>query len=126
MQGKTEDLPSSSEAGVFDVEELRDFDSQHVTLAQAIEQAQIAVETSTKIKGEMVEELERFRAAMRRELKERRIKPDLLHDLFAFLGLCLVAGGIAVAFHWAYSLIVVGAIVLSLSLIPLFRPSVKI
>lgn len=124
MTEKIVDSQSFDKAGELDLEELHALDSQHVTLAQAIEQAQFAMETTLKIKGEMVAELERFRAAMRRELKGSRIKPDLLRDLFAFLGLAGIAGGIAVAFHWSYSLIVVGFILLALSLIPLFGQKV--
>ena len=121
MNEKTADSPSSNEAGELDLEALKALDSRHVTLAQAIEEAQLAREATLKIKSEMIDELERFRAAMRRELKGSRLKPDLLRDLFGFLGLAGIASGVAVAFHWSYSLIVVGFILFALSLIPLLR-----
>jgi hypothetical protein len=122
MTVKTEVSPSSdAELGV---DELEDFDSQHVTLAQALEQANLARDTVVEIKGEMLAELERFRAAMRHELKARKNKFDL-HDAFLFAGLTASATGIAVAFHWAYSLIFVGGIFVALSLITLFRTPVK-
>jgi len=119
MTEKTEESQFSDETGKLDLEELRSLDSQNVTLAQAIEQAQLAMETTLTIKGEIVDEIERFRAAMRRELKGSRLKPDLVRDIFAFLGLGSAAFGIAIAFHWSYSLIVVGFTLFALSLIPL-------
>jgi hypothetical protein len=125
--GKIEDSQSFREAGAgeLDLEELRRLDTEHVTLAQAVEQSQLAMETTIKIKGEMVEELERFRSAMRSELKGQWLKPDILRDIIAFLGFCGMAGGIAVAFHWSYSLIVIGALLTALSVIPLLRQTVK-
>ena len=123
MTEKTVGSQSSDKARELDLEELRALDSQHVTLAQAIEQSQVTLETTLKIKAEVIDEIERFRAAMRSELKGQRIKPDVLRDVFGFLGLAMMAGGISVAFHWSYALIVVGGVLLALSLVPLFRTS---
>jgi hypothetical protein len=121
MIEKTEDLPSFKE---LDVDELKRLDSQNVTLARAIEEARTARDATIEIKGEMVAELERFRAAMRHEFKERKRKLDL-HDILLLAGLTMTSIGIAVASHWAYSLIVAGGVFVSLSLIALFRPPVK-
>jgi type II secretory pathway pseudopilin PulG len=125
MTENKEESRFSDKAGELDLEELKRLDAQHVTLAQAIEQAQLAQETTLKIKGEVIEELERFRAAMASDFKGQWIKPDRLRDLFAFGGIGTIAVGIAVAFHWSYSLIAIGAILLTLSLIPLFRTTVN-
>jgi hypothetical protein len=124
MSEKAGALRSFDEPVPLEPAELKEYDSQHVTLARAIEDANAARDTVLKVQSEMIEELERFRAAMRHELKERKRKLDL-HDILLLFGLSAAAGGIAVAFHWAYSLIAVGAFLTILSLVPWFRPAVK-
>jgi len=85
-------------------------DGAHVTLARALEDALAARDASFRYRNEIMEELERFRAAVREDLgivraKKRRFDAQ---DALAALGVVCLSAGIAVAFHWAYSLIVVG------------------
>ncbi len=117
-------MNEKTEGSQFSEDELKRLDSNQVTLARALEEANAAREITIKIKGEMIEELERFRAAMRNELRARKRKIDL-HDVFLLLGLGVSGTGIAVAFHWAYSLIMVGCVFITLSLVTLFRSPVK-
>lgn len=99
-------------------------DERHVTLAIALEEARSARDTSLKVKNEMLAELERFRLEVRSELKARKRKLDA-HDYLAVVGLGMLAGGVAVAFHWAYSLIIVGTTVMGIAIVPLMRRPVK-
>lgn len=99
-------------------------DSKHVTLARALEEASASREACLEIKNEMLGELELFRSAMRQELKVRKKKFDL-YDGGIFGGLVMLGLGLAVAFHWAYSLIVVGCFFVAVSIVPLVKGSVK-
>ena len=94
-------------------------DSAHVTLARALEEARAAREKTFELRNEVVLELERFRAAMRKELGEMRAQNRRVdsRDAVALVGLLLMSGGIAVAFHWAYSLIVVGGVLATLGVL---------
>jgi hypothetical protein len=120
MSLKIEDSPSSD----VPIDPGDDLDSQNVTLARALEESNRVLDTVLGIKQDMLDELERFRTAMRHELKARKRKIDL-HDVLLFGGLVLAATGIAFAFHWSYSLIAIGGTLVALSLIALFRPTVK-
>jgi hypothetical protein len=119
MTVKTEASKSSS---VDELDELDD--SKHVTLALALEEARAAREGSLKIYNDMIGEMERFRAAVRQDLKARKRKFDI-YDLLIGSGLAMLSGGIAVAFHWAYSLIVVGAFLVAFPIVPMLRGNIK-
>lgn len=94
-------------------------DSAHVTLARALEEARAAREKTFELRNEVMGELERFRGAMRKELGEMRAKNRKVdaRDVVAAVGLAFMSGGIAVAFHWAYSLIVVGSVLSALGVL---------
>ena len=100
-------------------------DAQHVTLARALEEANTAREASIKIKGEMIEELELFRAAMREELKVPKKRKIDIHDGLIAGGLVLLSVGVAVAYHWSYALMVVGCFLVAVSIVPLVKGRVK-
>ncbi len=120
MTEKTEVLPSFD--GIdFDDGEL---DTEHITLARAIEEARTARDSTLELKREIEAELKVFRDAMSRELRARKRKIDL-QDALLFLGLGAASTGIAVAFHWAYSLIFVGSTFMTLSFIPFLRTPIK-
>lgn len=104
--------------------DLDDLGAADVTLARALEEARAAREACVQIKGELFGELERFRAAMRLELKARKSRVDV-EDALMVGGLVLTSIGIAVAFHWAYSLIVVGCALSSISVFPFLRRPLK-
>lgn len=91
---------------------------QHVTLARALEEAHSAKEATLALKNEILEELEMFRRAMREEVAERDRRFDA-HDVLMVLGMAALCGGVAVAFHWAYSLMIGGVVVMSIALLPL-------
>lgn len=93
-----------------------------VTLAIAVEATRNDREAVQAVKAEMLTELERFRSAMRHEMKARKRKVDA-HDALLAGGLLSVAVGVAVAFHWAYSLIITGGVFITLALTPLLRPA---
>lgn len=97
---------------------------QHVTLARALEESSAARDTCLQIKNDLLGELERFRIAMRAEYKARNQKLDL-NDWLMVAGLSFTSLGIAVAFHWAYSLIVIGSVLVSVSALPLLRRPFK-
>lgn len=108
MTAKTE-ASRSFDAGSEELEGVWD-SSSNVTLARALEDALSARDATFRYRNEIMEELERFRAAVREDLgivraKKRRFD---VQDALAALGVVFLSAGIAVAFHWAYSLIVVG------------------
>ena len=104
--------------------ELEGYASQGATLARALEEARASRDACLQIKNETFAELERFRAAMIPELKARKQKFDLEDGLMAG-GLALASIGIAVAFHWSYSLIVIGLALSSISVFPFLRRPLK-
>lgn len=100
---------------------------QQITLARALEDALSARDLSLRYRNEMMEELERFRAAMRLELQGVRARNRRFdaRDALAGAGLLLASAGIAVAFHWAYSLIVVGTALAVLGILTSQRPPTR-
>ncbi len=77
MTEKTEVLPSFD--GIdFDDGEL---DTEHITLARAIEEARTARDSTLELKREIEAELKVFRDAMSRELRARKRKIDLQETL---------------------------------------------
>lgn len=92
--------------------------SKYSELARLVDEAHAAREHCVRLRDEMIEELGRFRGMLRQEVKERKRKIDF-RDVTMSFGLGLIAVGIAVATHWAYSMIAIGVILAGLSLFPL-------
>jgi hypothetical protein len=101
------------EASKFSEDEER-----HITIAMAVETCQNEKNAVVAAREELFLEMERFRAAMRGEARAREARLDR-EDLLFVLGVAVIATGIAVAFHWAYSLIMIGTVCVGFSLAPL-------
>lgn len=113
MNVKAVDSPSSD---LLEADE-----SQGVTLAIALEEARASKEACLKIYSDMMEEMDLFRLALKKQ-KEKKPVGEVDPDWPFFAGLALVSVGVAVRYHWAYSLIVVGIVLASLAiLLPLLR-----
>lgn len=113
MTGKTEALRS------FEAVDSALDDSRETTLARALDDALAARDATFRYRNEVMEELERFRLAVREDLKglqaaKRRFDA---RDLLAGSGLLMLAVGIAVAFHWAYALMAVGLSLATLGIV---------
>lgn len=110
-------MNAKAEVSKFSEDEL---EPEHITLARALEESRENRDACERMRDDIFSELERFRVHLRNELKERKRKIDL-RDGFMVAGLLMVAGGVAVAFHWAYSLIIMGIVLTILSVAPLLR-----